>query len=66
MKNSNISNIYQPFDTHEIKEIEKKLVKNTSYVTRFIYESNKADPLTIPDDLHLSQRRRYYNSRRGV
>jgi hypothetical protein len=69
MKKSNESKGYQALEELHNKDRERSVAKNDCYVTRYIYEGNSGTqegPLTIVDDQHNSQRRRYFNSRRGV
>jgi hypothetical protein len=69
MINLNINNEIQELKRLHNITIEKNSVKNDCYVTRYIYESkNKAQdgPIETSDDPHSVQRRRYFNTRRGV
>ncbi len=69
MKSFNIKKAYQLLDSMENKDKELNFVKNDCYLTRYFYEGNinaMGDSLIIVDDQHGNQKRRYYNSRRGV
>jgi len=69
MKDLIVKDELQSQEELENKEKEKVLIKNECFLTRYVYEgiSNaQGDSLIIVDDRHGNQRRRYYNSRKGV
>jgi hypothetical protein len=69
MRNSNVKNEYRSMEVLEDKDSEKIPVKNDCYVTRYIYEGtngSQAGTSTVVDYQHSNQKRRYYNTRRGI
>jgi len=69
MRDFNVRKAYLSLE--KLEDEEKKVIveKNDCYVTRYFYEGKtnaQGDPLIIIDDQHGIQRRRYYNSRRGI
>jgi len=69
MRNINVKKEGSSMEKLENKDIEGNIVNNDCYLTRYFYEGNtnaQGDSLIIVDDRHGNQKRRYFNSRRGV
>jgi hypothetical protein len=69
MKDLIVINEYRSSDILKKEDKEKSFVKNECFLTRYLYEgiiNTQGDSLVIVDDQHGNQKRRYYNSRRGV
>jgi hypothetical protein len=69
MRNINAKKEFRSIEEIGNKDIERNNVNNDCYLTRYFYEGNtnaQGDSLILVDDQHGNQKRRYYNSRRGV